>query len=69
MQVHQPEVDPFLNGLMIRIAFAILLIFLLTIANGIFRFEVVDMDGTRVDKIPVTPLAPEQSPFPRSSQP
>jgi len=34
-----------------------------------FRFEVVDMDGTRVDKILVTPLAPEQSPFPLSSQP
>ncbi len=34
-----------------------------------FRFEVVDMDGTRVDKILVTPLAPEQSTFPRSSHP
>ncbi|NJK29610.1 MAG: HlyC/CorC family transporter [Acaryochloris sp. SU_5_25] len=27
---------------------------------GGFRFEVVDMDGTRVDKILVTPLAPEK---------
>jgi len=34
-----------------------------------FRFEVVDMDGTRVDKILVTPLAPEQSTFLLASQP